>query len=321
MGEMAVKDMPWIESDGLPKMPLERDPRSIINYPVVDPLWDVDALPVYYTNSRWFAFCYECDEKALKRILPEPMKLEDDVVEFWYVDHRNTRLGPYGEMGVTVSASYDGYKGGYYPYMYLTTEAGLDAGRVLGFPKKMAYIRTVEHGGKWDDGYEKPGNKYFSTMLSNNGYVMHSATGQYTGNKISDLARVPMFYGKSDWGRLNMRVLSSGDLRETNWQLTFLDSLYDGKHRFQLKMDTVTTAQPKDINWFMQATPFDNMGHTMPAKKLLGLITFNFDLIIPAAKILWEKKYTRNDEDMKALLHETGYKYGMIHRFPKPYGA
>ena len=60
-------------------------------------------------------------------------------------------------MGVTVAASFTGadgkkIKAGYYPYMYLTQDAGIDAGRVFGFPKKEAYIRVLEHGGAPDDG-------------------------------------------------------------------------------------------------------------------------------------------------------------------------
>ncbi|WP_307402860.1 acetoacetate decarboxylase family protein [Desulfofundulus luciae] len=321
MGLMGVKDSPWMATGEVPAQPLERDEKSRIIYGVVDPLWDIDTLPLTYTNSRWFAFIYEADEKDLKKVLPEPLKLEDNVVEFWYVDHNNTRLGPYLEMGVTVAASYQGYKGGYYPYMYLSQDAATDAGRVLGFPKKMAFIRCLEHGGKWDDGYEKPGNDFFSFMLARNGYVIHTATGKYSGNSFQDLPRLPIFYGKTDWGRFNMKVVTSGDLRETEWQLTYLPSEWEGKHRFQLKMDSIRTAKAEDINWFCQGTPFDNLGAMVPVKKLIGLVSFSFDLIIPPAQVLWTKKYERNDAEIAQCLHETMYKYGMRHRFPKPYGV
>ena len=135
---------------------MTRRPRSSTRWSI--PLWDIDTLPLTYTNSRWSAFFYRADEKQLRRVLPDCLELEDDVVEFWYVDHNHTMLGPYGEMGVTVAASHKAGDGrtlyaGYYPYMYLTQDAAIDAGRVLGFPKKEAFIRVLEHGGAPDDGY------------------------------------------------------------------------------------------------------------------------------------------------------------------------
>ncbi|HWI55115.1 MAG TPA: acetoacetate decarboxylase family protein [Desulfobacteria bacterium] len=323
----SVTQIPGMGTDEMPAPPLERNEKSRIVYGVADPTWDIDALPLTYTNSRWFAFCYEADEKDLKRCLPEVVTLEDDVVEFWYVEHQNTRLGPYGEFGVTVSASYNGTKFGYYPYMYLTSSAGVNAGRVLGFPKKMSFIRCLEHGGGWDDGYNEscrtvgPNRTFFSFLMSRNGYLIHTATGKYTGTSMSDLSRIPMFYGKEDWGRGNLKIVSDGDLQTTRWQLTHLPSKIEGKHRFQVKPDTISTAQPEDINWFMQATPFDNMGHMLPAKKLIGLVSYNFDLIIPPAEILWTKTVTRTPEEItKYCMNETPYRFGMRHTFPKPYG-
>jgi len=320
----SVTKIPGLEGGEVPKQPLARDEKSRIIYGVVDPVWDIDTLPLTYTNSRWFAFIYEADEKDLKKVLPEPLKLEDNVVEFWYVDHDNTRLGPYLEMGLTVAASYEGTKAGYYPYMYLTQDSAVDAGRVLGFPKKMAMIRCLEHGsktGKWDDGYEKPGNDFFSFMMSRNGYVIHSATGEYSGNSIGDLSRKPIFYGKTDWGRMNMKIITDGNLKRTEWQLAHLPSEWEGKHRFQLKMDTVKVAQADDINWFSQGTPFDNMCAMVPVKKLIGLVSYSFDLIIPPAEVLWNKVYERSDADLALCAQETMYKYGMRHKFPKPYGV
>ena len=44
----------------------------------------------------------------------------------------------------------------------------------------------------------------------------------------------------------------------------------------------------------MQATPYDNLGHELPPKELTGLMTFSFDLIIPAGEVLWTETYTRD---------------------------
>ena len=102
--QFAVTQIPGAETGEIPPSPVDRDEKTAIIYSLVDPVWDIDVLPLTYTNSRWSAFFYRADEKQLRRVLPDCLELEDDIVEFWYVDHNNTLLGPYGEMGVTVAA-------------------------------------------------------------------------------------------------------------------------------------------------------------------------------------------------------------------------
>ena len=215
----AVTQIPGAETGEIPPSPVDRDEKTAFIYSLVDPIWDIDTLPLTYTNSRWSAFFYRCDEKHLRRVVPDCLDIEDDVVEYWYVDHNHTMLGPYGEMGVTVAASHkagDGktYYAGYYPYMYLTQDAAIDAGRVLGFPKKEAFIRVLEHGGAPDDGYGVSDTKvyqfdYFSFLMIRNGYVLHSATGKYDD---ADLPAKPKFYGNTEYGRMNMKVVTAPDI-------------------------------------------------------------------------------------------------------------
>ena len=185
MAQLNVTSVPWIDSGDAPPLALDRDKRDIISQGIADPLVDYDIVPLTYTNS------------VVGVLLPgrrgrpsahpaEVLELEDDVVEFWYVDHLHTGLGPYGEMGVTVSASCKGqdgntYYGGYYPYMYLDAGRGRRVRREpFGFPKKIAYIITQEHGGKEDDGYGGFGNDYFNFTLERRGYLIHTATGRTT---------------------------------------------------------------------------------------------------------------------------------------------
>ena len=132
--QFAVTQIPGAETGEIPPSPVDRDEKTAFIYSLVDPIWDIDTLPLTYTNSRWSAFFYRADQKQLRRVIPDCLELEDDIVEFWYVDHNHTMLGPYGEMGVTVSASCKGqdgntYYAGYYPYMYLTQDAAVFAGR------------------------------------------------------------------------------------------------------------------------------------------------------------------------------------------------
>jgi hypothetical protein len=328
-----VTSFPWVDSGDIPPHPLDRPPQDIISQPITDPLYDYTCLPLTYTNSRWSAFFYRADEKDLKRLLP-PMNLtlEDDVVEFWYVEHYSTMLGPYGEFGVTVAASCKGddgntYYGGYYPYMYLTGDSGIFAGREpFGFPKKAAYITCLEHGGKLDDGYgdyTNRGGEYWSFMLERRSYVLHTATGKYDDEALS---AKPAFYGDVRYGRMNMRIHTSPDVKKTDWDLTYIASDWppgSGKHRFQVKPESIRTASPKAIrSWYMGASPFDNMAALVPAKELIGLMTFSFDLIIPAGKNLVSKTVERSDDDiMKHLVFSQYGKYSMRQRFPIPVGV
>ena len=331
--QLNVTSIPWVDTGDAPPLPLDRDKRDIITQGVADPLVDYDVLPLTYTNSRWSAFFYRADEKDLRHVLPKALELEDDVVEFWYVDHLHTGLGPYGEMGVTVAVSHkagDGktYYGGYYPYMYLTQDTAVFAGREpFGFPKKIAYIAISEHGGKIDDGYGGFGNDYFNFTMERRGYLMHTATGRYDD---ADLPEQPKFYGDTEYGRKHLRLIT-----ETKWDLTYLPSKgtaqgaaamgrpeTEGSHRFQLKPESIRTASPAAIrSWALNATPFDNMGAMLPVKELLGLMSYNFDLIIPGADTIWTQTIERTQEDVGDLMFSTPYQYTMRHRFPTPAGV
>jgi len=314
----------WELTKEVPPPPVERDIKSWIIANPSDPLWDIDVLPLTYTDSRWSAFVVSVTEAARKRLCPNPpLEVWDgdnaDLVEFWYVEHKNTMLGPYLEFGVTISATYKDPKGnvwkaGYYPYMYLTGDAPVDAGRVLGFPKKMSYIRITTHGGE-------KGTDFFGFAMSRNGYLLHSSTGQFDDKQVTP----PYFYGKVDWGKFNMKVVTRPDVSSSEWQLTYIPSelppAFNIKgHRFQIKPEHTRTASGDAINWFMQATPFDNMGAEIKLtdKGVTGLISFVFDLVIPVPKILWRHTYER---PASYRGYATPYKYGLRQQFPISQGS
>jgi len=249
-----------------------------------DPLWDIDVLPLTYVDSRWSAFVVRCDEPTRRRLVPDPpLDLWDgdnaDLVEYWYVEHKNTGLGPYLEFGVTVSATYKDpkgnvWRGGYYPYMYLTGDAPVDAGRVLGFPKKMSYIRITTHGGE-------KGSDFFGFAMTRNGYLLHSATGQFDDKPEA------------------MQGMIQG-------------------HRFKIKPEHTRTASGDAINWFAQGTPFDNMGVEVKIQEITGCISFVFDLVIPPPSVLWTETYERQASYRG---YATPYKYGLRQQFPISQGS
>ena len=62
--QFAVTQIPGAETGEIPPSPVDRDEKTAFIYSLVDPIWDIDTLPLTYTNSRWSAFFYRADEKA-----------------------------------------------------------------------------------------------------------------------------------------------------------------------------------------------------------------------------------------------------------------
>ena len=327
-----------VPNDGtLVAQPVDRDPKTITFHGVASPIVDIDNYPLTYTNSRWFAFFYEAEESNLRRCLPEPLVLEDDVVEFWYVNHNWSMAGPYLEFGITLAASYtapDGtkYIGGYYPWMYLTMPSGVAYGREpYGFPKKVAHISVLEYGGRRHDGYDDKElqqtkgvsypNDFFSFYLERKGYLLHTATGRYSDR---ELPRMAIFYGQPGWGRFNMKIKTNPDLKSSTWELGFLFPDWpvgSGKPRFALKPESVRRATAEDIStWYMASSPWDFFGAMVPPRRLLGLFSYSFDLYIPFATLIWSKTVERTDEEVAQLGTATPYRYSIRQRFPKPVG-
>ena len=52
--------------------------------------------------------------------------------------------------------------------------------------------------------------------------MLHSATGKYDD---ADLSAKPAFYGNTEYGRMNMKVVTAPDLSNSEWQLVYLPSL------------------------------------------------------------------------------------------------
>lgn len=309
---------PWLQDGECPPLALDRERVDIITQGVADPVFDYDIVPLTYTESRWMAFCTRTDEKAMRAILPEPLELQDDVIEFWYVIHRNTMLGPYMEFGVTFTCHVKGddgqtYKAGYYPYMYLSNDSPIFAGKEpFGFPKKAAYIAAYEHG---------TNNNYFNMLMERRGYILHTANGRYSDKPLSVK---PTFYGSTEHGRMNYRITTRPDVTNSIHEVTYLPSElppgFGEGHRFQLDPNSIRTAVTDDIrSWYLSGTPFDFMGGQIPAKEVVGLISFTFNLIIPGAQTIWSKTVERDlENEIGDILYSTPFKYTMRHRFLLP---
>lgn len=99
--------------------------------------WDVEAVIVLATFKR----------ESVEPILPEGLEAPGDPLlgVLWIGHYPFSTVGVYDEFLVALQVLRDGELGYYVPYIYVTNDAALAAGReVLGAPKKLADIRLVK---------------------------------------------------------------------------------------------------------------------------------------------------------------------------------
>jgi len=87
---------------------------------------------------------------AVERILPPGMEPADGPGMVTLISYPQSEFHPYNELVVLVPVSVDGVSGNYVPYIYVTTDEALIAGReVAGFPKKIAQIEWHREGDRF----------------------------------------------------------------------------------------------------------------------------------------------------------------------------
>ena len=102
--------------------------------------------PYHFVNREFFIISYRTDEKILREMVPEPLKIEDPIVSYEFIRMPDSSgFGDYTESGQVISViDEQGNKGGYTHMMYLDDEAPIAGGRELwGFPKKLANPKLV----------------------------------------------------------------------------------------------------------------------------------------------------------------------------------
>ena len=97
--------------------------------------------PVKFWDRATFTITYKTDMDALRRVVPEPLKLGEPLVGFEVMHMRDAAgVGDYFESGQVIPVQYQGVQGNYVHMMFLNSLAGITAGRERwGFPKKWGY--------------------------------------------------------------------------------------------------------------------------------------------------------------------------------------
>lgn len=94
-----------------------------------------------FFNREFFIITYETDMEALRRVVPEPLKVTEPIVKFEVIRMPDSYgFGDYTESGQVIPVEFNGVKGNYVHSMYLDDVAPIVSGReIWGFPKKYAH--------------------------------------------------------------------------------------------------------------------------------------------------------------------------------------
>jgi acetoacetate decarboxylase len=107
--------------------------------PVISPLYSPP--PLIWRDTKVVLVLYETSLNRIRSVLPEPMEPWGNKVIAWVSDTPMGTQGACGEACLYVQAKFKDYVGTYEPYLYVTTEIPLAAGReIWGFCKKLANI-------------------------------------------------------------------------------------------------------------------------------------------------------------------------------------
>ncbi len=94
-----------------------------------------------FVDRETLIITYRSDLDAVRRWVPEPLKVTDPIVKFEVVHMPDSGgMGDYYESGQIIQVELDGVPGSISHMMYLDSVAGMTAGReMLGFPKKLGF--------------------------------------------------------------------------------------------------------------------------------------------------------------------------------------
>jgi len=96
--------------------------------------------PYRFINREYFIIQYRTDPDALRRVVPEPLKITDPIVNYEFIRMPDsTGFGDYTESGQVIPVSFEGQSGSFVHQMFLNDHPPIAGGRELwGFPKKLA---------------------------------------------------------------------------------------------------------------------------------------------------------------------------------------
>lgn len=107
--------------------------------PIIAPLYPPP--PIYWPGAEVQLVLYETDVDNVKQVIPAPLEPNGNKVIAWISYFPLSTQGRFYEAALYVQVKYGKYKGIYEPFLYVTNEVPLTAGReIWGYQKKLANI-------------------------------------------------------------------------------------------------------------------------------------------------------------------------------------
>jgi len=106
--------------------------------------------PIKYEDAELLASMFTLKKEIAEKLIPEPLKAGPANLGLIVIAYYpKTSIGPYHESFLWIQATHENQMGFYCPYIYVTTDASLAAGReIWGFPKKIAEISINKENNK-----------------------------------------------------------------------------------------------------------------------------------------------------------------------------
>ncbi len=222
--------------------------------------------PHSWRGVEMMVFPFTPDSGELAGILPpglEPREGTGLVTMLSYPPGEGTGIHPFREAVVLVPVACDGIEGDYVPYIYVTTDEALVAGReIAGWPKKLADIAFERDG----DSFRGTVTRWGSTLLTLEGTLAGPAPDDLLEVQAS-AASTPTF---------NHKVIPDPAGEVVIEQITS-SCLEIVPRRMELGTGRLTTASPDT----------DPLGRLVPASEG-PLVALRSDNTIPAAEVAKE---------------------------------
>jgi acetoacetate decarboxylase len=99
--------------------------------------------PYRFTSREYLTITYRSDLEAVRRIVPEPLRVTEPLVRFEIMRMPDvTGLGDYTECGQVLHVEFDGETAEYAQAMYVDSAPAIASGREIGaYPKKLGFPR------------------------------------------------------------------------------------------------------------------------------------------------------------------------------------
>jgi acetoacetate decarboxylase len=130
----------------------------------------VPSFPFSFRNAEVLTLAWRTDLDRIERILPPHLEPTSDVVLAHIYKMNDTEwLGPYNESNIMVGCRHTatGQAGGYSPYLFLSSDAGVVHGREIhGQPKKLGNPKLEARGDAWVGTIERNGIEVLSGTMA-----------------------------------------------------------------------------------------------------------------------------------------------------------